>query len=195
MRLPTQANCQRPMIFWCGRSTAIRADNPRPRWHCPSLQKCLPTSRNEAGDCAKWLQTTVRLPLSRLDLWHRRKPHHRTAFRGGISYLNRADTTLMQFAAVEGAGLIWMRHLLRPDEKTFALIWHPYWRSSRDSTWPACSAAETTLDVRANWKLLVEGGLEAYHFKVAHRNTIGPYFSDNQSTTRHWDLISVSPVA
>lgn len=34
----------------------------------------------------------------------------------------------------------------------------------------------------ANWKLLVEGGLEAYHFKVAHRDTIGPYFADNLST-------------
>ncbi|MEK9994945.1 MAG: aromatic ring-hydroxylating dioxygenase subunit alpha [Halieaceae bacterium] len=43
-------------------------------------------------------------------------------------------------------------------------------------------AAESQLDIRANWKLLIEGGLEAYHFKVAHRETIGPYFSDNQST-------------
>ena len=43
-------------------------------------------------------------------------------------------------------------------------------------------AAETTLDIHANWKLLVEGGLEAYHFKVAHRDTIAPYFNDNQST-------------
>lgn len=34
----------------------------------------------------------------------------------------------------------------------------------------------------ANWKLLVEGGIEAYHFRVAHRDTIGPYFSDNLST-------------
>jgi phenylpropionate dioxygenase-like ring-hydroxylating dioxygenase large terminal subunit len=45
-------------------------------------------------------------------------------------------------------------------------------------------AAESQLDIQANWKLLVEGGLEAYHFKVAHRDTIGPYFNDNQSTYR-----------
>lgn len=37
---------------------------------------------------------------------------------------------------------------------------------------------------KANWKILVEGGIEAYHFKVAHRTTIGPYFEDNLSTYR-----------
>lgn len=35
-----------------------------------------------------------------------------------------------------------------------------------------------------NWKILVEGGIEAYHFRVAHRKTIGPYFCDNLSTWR-----------
>lgn len=34
----------------------------------------------------------------------------------------------------------------------------------------------------SNWKILVEGGIEAYHFRVAHRDTIGPYFADNLST-------------
>ncbi|MEL6447725.1 MAG: SRPBCC family protein [Pseudomonadota bacterium] len=37
---------------------------------------------------------------------------------------------------------------------------------------------------RVNWKLLVEGGIEAYHFRVAHRDTIAPYFNDNLSTYR-----------
>lgn len=32
-----------------------------------------------------------------------------------------------------------------------------------------------------NWKLLVDGGLEGYHFKIAHAQTIGPYFLDNLS--------------
>ncbi len=34
----------------------------------------------------------------------------------------------------------------------------------------------------ANWKILVEGGIEAYHFRVAHRDTIAPYFLDNLSS-------------
>lgn len=42
--------------------------------------------------------------------------------------------------------------------------------------------ASDTLDVAANWKLLVEGGLEAYHFRVAHRNTIAPLFLDTLSS-------------
>jgi phenylpropionate dioxygenase-like ring-hydroxylating dioxygenase large terminal subunit len=36
-----------------------------------------------------------------------------------------------------------------------------------------------TLD--CNWKLLVDGALEGYHFKIAHANTIGQYFLDNMS--------------
>ena len=43
-------------------------------------------------------------------------------------------------------------------------------------------AAEHSEDWAANWKILVEGGLEAYHFKVAHRTTIGPYFENNLSS-------------
>jgi phenylpropionate dioxygenase-like ring-hydroxylating dioxygenase large terminal subunit len=43
-------------------------------------------------------------------------------------------------------------------------------------------AAQTNQSRQANWKILVEGGLEAYHFKVAHKNTIGPYFQNNLSS-------------
>ncbi len=35
---------------------------------------------------------------------------------------------------------------------------------------------------KANWKLIVDGGLESYHFKVAHRDTIAGFFTDNTST-------------
>lgn len=30
-----------------------------------------------------------------------------------------------------------------------------------------------------NWKLIIDSGLEAYHFKIAHSKTIGPHFMDN----------------
>lgn len=42
---------------------------------------------------------------------------------------------------------------------------------------------ESTVQLRhCNWKILVEGGIESYHFKVAHRNTIAPLFNDNLSS-------------
>lgn len=43
-------------------------------------------------------------------------------------------------------------------------------------------ATEETVEIAANWKILVEGGIEANHFKVAHRNTISPFFEDNLSS-------------
>lgn len=34
----------------------------------------------------------------------------------------------------------------------------------------------------ANWKILIEGGLESYHFMVAHPNTVAKLLNDNLST-------------
>ena len=42
----------------------------------------------------------------------------------------------------------------------------------------------TDLEIAANWKILVEGGIESYHFRVAHRDTIAPLFLDNLSSYR-----------
>ncbi|MEM6802919.1 MAG: SRPBCC family protein [Bacteroidota bacterium] len=39
----------------------------------------------------------------------------------------------------------------------------------------------TNNELACNWKLLVDGGLEGYHFKIAHAKTIGPYFLDNMT--------------
>jgi phenylpropionate dioxygenase-like ring-hydroxylating dioxygenase large terminal subunit len=36
---------------------------------------------------------------------------------------------------------------------------------------------------QANWKLLVEGGIETYHFAVAHKKTIAPFFLNNIAVT------------
>ncbi|MEM6858455.1 MAG: SRPBCC family protein [Pseudomonadota bacterium] len=45
-------------------------------------------------------------------------------------------------------------------------------------------AADDRITVAANWKIIAEGGIEAYHFKIAHRNTIAPFFEDNLSSFR-----------
>ncbi|MCB9694736.1 MAG: Rieske 2Fe-2S domain-containing protein [Alphaproteobacteria bacterium] len=44
------------------------------------------------------------------------------------------------------------------------------------------AVASTGRTWRMNWKLLVEGGIESYHFRVAHKDTIAPFFTDTQST-------------
>jgi len=100
----------------------------------------------------------------------------------GFPSLDVASTRLAELPCEEVAGLIWVAprpggsaeldpHLrallsevegLGPDEPTL------FARSSQ--VW------------RANWKLLVEGGLESYHFAVAHRNTVGPLFVGTGST-------------
>ena len=40
----------------------------------------------------------------------------------------------------------------------------------------------------ANWKILIEGGIEAYHFKVTHRYTIGPHFKNNLSSYQRFGM-------
>ncbi len=50
-----------------------------------------------------------------------------------------------------------------------------------------------TGELACNWKLLVDGGLEGYHFKIAHAETIGPYFLDNMTINtdnkKHFSVI------
>ncbi|MDE0384622.1 MAG: Rieske 2Fe-2S domain-containing protein [Defluviicoccus sp.] len=43
---------------------------------------------------------------------------------------------------------------------------------------------QDTQERAANWKILVEGGIESYHFRIAHKDSIGPHFQDNLSSYR-----------
>ncbi|WP_299458777.1 SRPBCC family protein [uncultured Microscilla sp.] len=47
-----------------------------------------------------------------------------------------------------------------------------------------------TRTVAGNWKLVIDSGLEAYHFKIAHAKTIGSYFVDNAGVNYHNKLHS-----
>ncbi len=42
--------------------------------------------------------------------------------------------------------------------------------------------ASDTQEWRANWKIIAEGGLESYHFRVSHAKTVGGLFHDNLSS-------------
>lgn len=102
--------------------------------------------------------------------------------REGFPALDRADYGLKELHCVERHGWIWVSRpgTANQDPTDFlaGLGADIEWIGSRELKVRAESVE--TRDV--NWKILVEGGLEAYHFKVAHRDTIGPYFNDNLST-------------
>ncbi|WP_434055869.1 MAG: SRPBCC family protein [Roseibium sp.] len=105
-------------------------------------------------------------------------PHEKPGFPD----LDRDAFALKRLPATERFGLVWM--VTDPDARPdFDAFLDPI---AEDLVWVGMDrlriAASDTFTLSANWKLLVEGGLEAYHFKVAHKETIGPHFVDNLSS-------------
>ena len=128
---------------------------------------------------------TLELPLPCLDIRPGGRVGRRPHFEEGFPELEKSTLGLHPVAVNEVGGFIWLctEKSSTPDSIAAHLE-----DVVDDLDWLKLAtmsvAAESQLDIQANWKLLVEGGLEAYHFKVAHRDTIGPYFNDNQSTYR-----------
>lgn len=102
----------------------------------------------------------------------------------GFPALDHASRGLRRVPVAEAHGFIWVI----ADPNSEATLDMAAWLDGLDADFDWLDlrhhrvAVTDTLDVRANWKLLVEGGLEAYHFRVAHKQTIAPYFPDNLST-------------
>ena len=87
---------------------------------------------------------------------------------------------LKRLAAVERFGWIWVQATgdMDVDAATRPLAQDFEWIGMKDHVVHAVSEREWA----ANWKITVEGGLEAYHFRVAHAKTIAGLFHDNLST-------------
>lgn len=99
----------------------------------------------------------------------------------GFPCLKQEESGLRRLATAERAGIVWAvldpalsqqdigRQLgpLMHNLESLAGLRHPV------------GFAPRAYEVRANWKLLVDGAFEAYHFKVAHRHTIAHMFIDN----------------
>lgn len=100
----------------------------------------------------------------------------------GFPDLNRSDYGLRRLPAMERHGLIWV--IANPQgDADFEAFSAPLAEEFAWVDMENLAVAESDLlEIPANWKILVEGGIEAYHFKVAHRDTIGPHFQDNLST-------------
>lgn len=98
----------------------------------------------------------------------------------GFPNLDRTQRGLQPLAVAEQAGLVWV--VLDPalrDADVVGML-GPL-ANELDAFGLASSVAygARTITVEANWKLIVDGTLEAYHFKVAHRDTIAARFADN----------------
>ncbi|MNS61955.1 Benzene 1,2-dioxygenase subunit alpha [compost metagenome] len=108
----------------------------------------------------------------------------------GFPCLKQDESGLRRLATVERAGVVWVvcdpsqadsdpgAHLgaLMDNLESLAGLRAPV------------AYAPRTYEVEANWKLLVDGSFEAYHFKVAHRETIAHMFLHNLQVIDEFDL-------
>lgn len=108
----------------------------------------------------------------------------------GFPCLKKEDSGLKRLTAVERGGVIWV--VLDPaspisniDTHLGALMEN---LESLDGLHSPVSYAQRSYDVNANWKLLIDGIFEAYHFKVAHRQTIAHMFMNNLQLVDDFDL-------
>lgn len=104
----------------------------------------------------------------------------------GFPDLDREATGLRRLGCTERHGLVWVTagNETAPDVDDFLAGLAPDFEGFGADDLHLAHADEQLW--AANWKLLVEGGIEAYHFRVAHRETIAPYFHDNLSSYRRF---------
>lgn len=106
-------------------------------------------------------------------------PHFDQGFKG----VEKSDLSLVELHCEERFGFVWVRAA----EDGISLDDHLGEIAAELEALQIEDMVVTHQDApvhKANWKILVEGGIEAYHFKVAHRSTIGPHFEDNLSSYR-----------
>ena len=105
-------------------------------------------------------------------------PHMDTGFPD----LYKAQYSLKSLQCEERFGFIWV--IATPDVSfDFDTYYAPIAAEAEGLDLANMAIAHEEKKVHnSNWKILVEGGIESYHFKVAHRKTIGPYFEDNLSS-------------
>ena len=105
-------------------------------------------------------------------------PHMDTGFPD----LDKAQYSLKSLQCEERFGFVWV--IATPDVSfDFDAYYAPIAAEAEGLDLANMAIAYEEKKVHnSNWKILVEGGIESYHFKVAHRKTIGPYFEDNLSS-------------
>jgi len=102
----------------------------------------------------------------------------------GFPDIDKSNYSLIELQSLEQDGLIWVV-LDQHGDVDIAEFIAPLSAGFRWAGMARLAPAKSDVHhLKANWKILAEGGIEAYHFKIAHRNTIGPHFLDNLSSYR-----------
>lgn len=95
--------------------------------------------------------------------------------------LDKSERGLKELSCIERYGFLWVS----PAESDQALVENHLQGLGEDLQWLGMDKLEifaTTKRVwKANWKLIADGGLESYHFRFAHKDSIADYFYDNLS--------------
>lgn len=99
----------------------------------------------------------------------------------GFPCLQQEESGLRRLAATERAGVVWVvldPSLSGSDPDTHLGTLMAHLESLAGLRNPV-GFAPRSYEIEANWKLLIDGSFEAYHFKVAHRETIAHMFENN----------------
>jgi len=105
-------------------------------------------------------------------------PHFKEGFPGA----EKSDFSLTTLPCREAYGFVWVVPTVGLDAPLHGYLDEMGDELGELDVGSLDIAVEDTIICDANWKVLIEGGIESYHFKVAHRDTIGPYFEDNLSS-------------
>ena len=108
----------------------------------------------------------------------------------GFPCLKQEESGLRKLATVERAGTIWVVFdpaLAASDPGAHLGALMDNLESLAGLRAPVAYAPRS-YEVEANWKLLIDGAFEAYHFKVAHRRTIADMFVENMQVVDEFDL-------
>ena len=97
--------------------------------------------------------------------------------------LDKSQLGLIAIPCVEKYGLIWLCPDLATNADAEQRLDTYLGAMTEDLAWLNIGELHAyrsfTKTWRANWKVLAEGGMESYHFTVAHKQTIAPFFLNN----------------
>jgi phenylpropionate dioxygenase-like ring-hydroxylating dioxygenase large terminal subunit len=108
----------------------------------------------------------------------------------GFPDLKQEDSGLRKLATVQRAGVVWVILELAKAQQDLneSLGELMDGLESLQGLRDPAGYAQRSYEVEANWKLIVDGYFEAYHFRVAHQATIAHMFLDNMQIVDEFGL-------